>query len=449
MQLSVYLRAIRKSWWLVALLTAAGVGLGIVDTALATPVYATTLSIYISVNPTSNTTGTNQLSDDQLAERRANSYVVLLSSERMAKIVIADAGLALSPAQVMGEISAAAQPNTVLLDATVKDVEPQRGLAIATSIANRFPAFAADLDNRGGQSAVVLNVVSGPTLHHTPVSPRNTLDVGLGLIVGLLLGIIAAVVRDIRDTTFGSVEQLRQIGGRPVLGEVVFDNEAKNAPLLVGEQLRSTRAEAYRQVRTNLQFADVDNPPRVILVTSSTPEEGKSTTSVNLALLFAESGQDVLLVEADLRRPQATAYFGLEQGLGLTDVLAGRVALEEALQEWGPRVTLLPGGSVPPNPSELLGSRNMGVLLTTMREWFDIVIIDTPPLGPVTDAAVMAPLADGVVVVVRHGETTRAQLHDSLQALDAVDARVFGLLLNMSKARSRGRDNYYNYQAPR
>lgn len=448
MQISAYLRAIRRSWWLVVILALLGGGLGLLQGLLTTPVYATTLSIYVSVDPGTAAGGTNQLSNDQLAQRRANSYVQLLSSERLADMIISDTGINLPAQQVMNEISASAQPNTVLLDVTVKDTSGSRSLAIAKSIATNFPSFVAALDDHGGQSTVILNVVSGPTLHQAPVAPRKSLDVATGLLAGLLLGVVAAVVRDVRDTTIGTVQALRDVSSRPVLGEVPYDNSARTAPVLVGDQLHTERAEAHRQVRTNLQFADVDNPPRVILVTSSVPGEGKSTTSVNLALLFAESGRDVLLVEADLRRPRATKYLSLEEGVGLTDVLAGQVTLEDALQEWGQRVTVLPGGSVPPNPSELLGSRNMGVLLATMREWFDIVIIDTPPLGPVTDAAVVAPLADGVVMVVRQGKTTRAQLTMSLQALDAVDARVFGCLLNMSKAHSRrSRDAYYSYRA--
>jgi capsular exopolysaccharide synthesis family protein len=202
-------------------------------------------------------------------------------------------------------------------------------------------------------------------------------------------------------------------------------------------------------VRTNLQFVDVDHPIKLIVVTSSIAAEGKSTTATNLAVVFAETGSRVLLIEADLRRPRVSDYLGLERAVGLTNVLAGQVSIDEVLQRWGTDgLTVLPCGSIPPNPSELLGSQNMVDLLTGLRQRFDTIIIDTPPLLPVTDAAVASVLADGVVVVVRYGRTNRAQLAAAVRSLESVDARVLGCVLNMQPAKQaegRGRYDGYGY----
>jgi capsular exopolysaccharide synthesis family protein len=242
---------------------------------------------------------------------------------------------------------------------------------------------------------------------------------------------------------------LRDVVGLPLLGSIQFDNSARKAPLIVGGQLRSLRAEAFRHVRTNLQFVDVDHPIKLFVVTSSIAAEGKSTTATNLAIVFAETGARVLLIEADLRRPRVSDYLGLERAVGLTNVLAGQVAIDEVLQKWGTDgLTVLPCGSIPPNPSELLGSQNMVDLLSVMRQRFDTIIIDTPPLLPVTDAAVASVLADGVVIVVRHGRTNRAQLAAAVRSLESVDARVLGCVLNMQPAKQtegRGRYDGYGY----
>jgi capsular exopolysaccharide synthesis family protein len=443
MDLRSYLRAVRKRWWLVLVVAVLGGAGGEAANLRATPLYASHVTFYVS---TPAAEGTAAAQADQFAQRRTNSYVQLLSSDRLAQTIIADTGLKMSPSQLSHEIQGSAQVNTVLLKASVRDPSPARALRIATSIASQFPIMIDGLDNRGTTKTVALNVVSGPSVGHLPVSPRKKLNIAIGVLIGLVVGLILAVLRELTDTTIRSAEMLRDIG-LPLLGSIQFDNSARKAPLIVGGQVRSLRAEAFRHVRTNLQFVDVDHPIKVIVVTSSVAAEGKSTTATNLAIVFAETGSRVLLIEADLRRPRVSDYLGLERAVGLTNVLAGQVSIDEVLQKWGSDgLTVLPCGSIPPNPSELLGSQNMVDLLTTMRQRFDTIIIDTPPLLPVTDAAVASVLADGVVIVVRYGRTNRAQLAAAFRSLESVDARVLGCVLNMQPAKqSEGRGRYDGY----
>ncbi|MDX6212189.1 MAG: tyrosine-protein kinase, partial [Frankiales bacterium] len=182
-----------------------------------------------------------------------------------------------------------------------------------------------------------------------------------------------------------------------------------------------------------------------IVITSSIPQEGKSTTTANLAITLAQAGLKVVLVEADLRRPKLMQYLGVEGAVGLTSVLIGRVTLDDALQPWGNgSLMVLPSGPTPPNPSELLGSQGMAELIASLEQQADIVLVDAPPLLPVTDAAVLAKICDGALLIVRHGTTTREQVTRAAESLRVVDAHLIGNVLNMAPA--KGPDAYgYGY----
>ena len=209
-------------------------------------------------------------------------------------------------------------------------------------------------------------------------------------------------------------------------------------PIVVRSQIARSRpsesAEAFRKLRTNLQFMDVDNPPRVIVVTSPHQGDGKSTIAANLAASIAAGGQPTTLLDGDLRRPTVAESFGLVEGAGLTDVLVGRVEVEEMLQNHPdhPALQVLAAGGIPPNPSELLGSQAMR---RTLRELAQntVVVIDAPPLLPVTDAAVLTAISDGAFVVVSSGKTLDSDLGAALGHLEAVHGRALGVIINRVK----------------
>jgi len=229
----------------------------------------------------------------------------------------------------------------------------------------------------------------------------------------LLLGVGLAMLRETLDTTVKTADDLQRQAQAPVLGVIEFDPEAKTHPLVVQVDPHSSRAEAFRQLRTNLQFVDVDRRPTSIVVTSSLPEEGKTTTTVNLAITLAQAGVSVALVEGDLRRPRLADYLGIEGSVGLTTVLVGQAALPDAVQEWGGAgLLVLPSGQTPPNPSELLGARGMTDIVRELERRVDLVLIDAPPLLPVTDAAVLSVICSGTLLIVQHGHTKREQVKD-------------------------------------
>jgi capsular exopolysaccharide synthesis family protein len=438
--LKQYAIALRKGWWIILLSVILGTGAGALVNYRATPEYASTVTFFIST-PTEG--GSSALAADQFATRRITSYVGLLSSDVTAQRVIEETGLNMTVGDVRSHITGDADLNTVLLTATVTDSSPEQSLAIAQAVATQFGSIVNQVDPIGPEN-VVLRVISGPTLNPVPVSPRIAINLAGGFAIGLMIGVVIALLRQMLDNTVRAPQFLRTLTDAPVLGVIPYERASKKSPVIVESHARSLRAEAFRQLRTNLQFIDVERSVRVLVVTSSVADEGKSTTAANLAVTFADSGRRVLLIEADLRRPRVADYLGLERAVGLTNLLAGQVSLDDVLQPWGRTgLVVIPSGSLPPNPSELLGSPRMLDLLEVLKTRFDIIVIDTPPLLPVTDAAVAAAGADGAVLVVRHGKTTRSHVSAAVRSLRTVDARLLGTVLNMTPL--KGTDGYESY----
>ncbi len=324
--------------------------------------------------------------------------------------------------------------------------------AIAQATADSLVESVGGLENpaEGGISPVNLTVITPATAPSQPSAPNMRLNLALGLLVGIALGAGAAVLRTTLDTRVRGESDLRRISDAPILGGISFDTDAQKKPLLTQAPAQSPRAESFRQIRTNLQFAHVSHKSKAVLVTSSLPGEGKSTTATNLAIAIAQAGQSVVLVDADLRRPRVDEYLGLERNAGLTTALIGRADVEDLLQPWGTdELYILTAGQIPPNPSELLGSDAMKQLITRLEQKFDAVIIDAPPLLPVTDAAVLAQEVGGVVLVVGSSKVRLPDLQKSLGNLTMVEADLLGVVFNLLP--SKGPDayaySYYSYDS--
>lgn len=442
MGLRTYFAVIRRNWWIILLSALLGTSGGLAAYLITPARYQSTVDFYVS---TPRAEGTSAQAGGQFAESRVNSYILLLSSEKLAQRVISDQNLDMTPRELADQVDASAKLNTVLVTATVTDHSAQRSLRIAEGLAGTFGEMVDELDNQGRTSGatVVINVVSGPTLQAGQVSPDWRQYIGLGLLGGLAIGLLTAFLRELLDTSVRHLEVAQSLVGAPVIGTIAYDPEIKRAPLIIGKESTSVRAEAFRQLRTNLQFIAAARATEVIIVSSSVPLEGKSSTAVNLALTFAQFGERVCLIEGDLRRPRVAEHLDLAREVGLTNVLTGQVALDDALQPWGSDgLSLLASGLTPPNPSELLGSVAMHRVIDSLRGRFDKIVVDTPPVLPVTDAAVASAWADAVVLVVRHGRTTRAQLATAARSLRNVDAPVVGCVFNMRKARRADRKTY-------
>jgi polysaccharide biosynthesis transport protein len=284
--------------------------------------------------------------------------------------------------------------------------------------------------NTGGLALVT--PAQAPT---SPSSPKPTEDGLLGLAVGLILGLAAAFLRESLDDAVATKETAEEFGGATVLAAVPMINSWKkrDKPLVVSlARPMSPAAEAYRSLRTSLQFARQERDLRTILVTSPAAAEGKTSTLSNLGAMFAQAGERVVLVSCDLRKPRLGEFFGVDERLGLTTAVLGEQPVEELIQSvpGDDNLWLLASGQPPPNPAELLNGMRVQEIFATLRELFDLVLIDSPPVLPVTDAVVLSAGADATLLVVASGQTRRGDLQRAAEKLAQVHARVTGIVLN-------------------
>lgn len=276
----------------------------------------------------------------------------------------------------------------------------------------------------------------------------------LGVLVGILLGLGGAFFLEYLDQTIKNAGDVERVIGVPVLGLIPYDaalaaSNGKRAgvTIITRRGMDQPAAEAFRSLRTNVTFVGAERPLQLLSVTSPGPSEGKSTTVANLAVALAEGGQRTLLIDGDLRRPLLHRAFGLVQEPGLTDVLVGHAPTREAIRpEVVPGLDVLPGGSIPPNPSELLGSHAMLTLVGALRRDYHYILVDTPPTLPVTDASVVASSADAAILVLRSGDTEEVAAQRAVEQLRRVNARIAGAVLNAVSSRH---DHYYTYYSSR
>ncbi|GAC1611763.1 MAG: hypothetical protein NVS3B26_27860 [Mycobacteriales bacterium] len=448
MDLRDYLRLLRRRWRLITLCTLLALGAATAATLGQHKVYTAQAQLFVSAQDRASASDISSAYTGGLfTQQRVKSYVDIITSVRTAALVKDRLQLPGSPASIASQITASAPLDTVLIDVSVRDRDPARAQSIANAVGDTFPGLVNQLEQPvgGGPSPVKVTMAQSAQLPTSPTSPRPTLNLALGLLVGLAVGVGGAVLRETLDTTVKSPVVAEEIVGAPMLGAITYDPDAPKRPLVVQVSPNSVRAEAFRQMRTNLQFVDIEHPLRSVVVTSSVPGEGKSTTTCNLAITLAQAGVRVLLIEGDLRRPRIADYLGIEGAVGLTSVLLGRTSLEDALQPWGDGLLqVLASGPLPPNPSELLGSAGMSELLRTVEGLFDLVLIDAPPLLPVTDAAVLGAIGSGVLILIRSNSTRREQVSRATATVNAVGATVLGAILNMVP--TKGPDSHaYGY----
>jgi capsular exopolysaccharide synthesis family protein len=442
-----YLRILRTRWLLITLCAAVTVALAALLTLNQTPQYTSSSRLFVSTSGASDDSQAAQ--GGQFSLQRVKSYADLVSGEKIASRVVDRLNLDESPRDLAAQISASSKLDTVILTINVTDPSPERAQRLAQAVSEEFVGYVAELETPPGkdEATIKATIVDAATVPGSPVSPQPVRNIALGLILGVLLGAGVAVLRETLDTTVKSIEDLSDFTDAPLLGGITYDSSAVDEPLITSLGSYAPRVEAFRILRTNLQFIDPDKRHKVFTITSSLPGEGKSTTVTNLAIALAQSGEKVVLVEGDMRRPRVSEYLNLEPGVGLTTVLVGRIALDDAIQTTSvPGLDVLTSGQVPPNPAELIKSKSMTETLAQLRDRYDVVLIDATPLLPVTDAALIASQSDGAIVVIRHGSTTVDQARGAIERLESVGAKALGIVMNRVPKPGKGAGGYgYGY----
>jgi len=439
-----FAKILRARWKLIcgtiAIVVLAAVGYSL----LAIPQYQASVRLFVSTP--SDGTNTQTYDGGLFAERRVLSYTELLTGDIAAQRTIDKLGLDMTPKELRENIEATVPAETVLIDVTVTDSSPTRARDIANTLADEFVVMAAGLETPelGQPPNARVVVQQRAELPTSPVSSKSKRLLAIAAVMGALLGVVIAVIRDRMDDSVKSSDALETATGVGLLADVPFDEQRRTKPLVLFDSDRSAFANAFRELRINLRFLQIAEGPRVLLVTSAVPAEGKTMTAVNLSLALAEAGHDVVIVDGDLRRPGVAASFGLAGGTGFSDVLGGAASLRESLQATGfAHLTALASGAAPGNPTELLESRAAKDALGELGSQFDYVIVDTPSLL-VKDAAILAASAQGVLIVARSGKTRRKQLADAVHTLTRAGAPLLGSVLTMTRAkkRSKGEDYY-------
>ena len=435
---------------MIVVLALAGLLAGGTASLLAKPTYTSVTQLFVAIQSSGSVSELQQ--GNTFSQARVQSYVKTVTTPAVLDPVIRKLGLDTTPSALAQEVKATSDLNTVLISIAVTDTSPVQSAAIAEGVADSLVQAVDELETprNGGESPVRLSIVTPATSPESPTSPNTKLNLILGFAIGLIAGVGTSILRTILDNRIRGELDVRHVTPTPILGGISFDSDAVKKPLITQAGAHSPRSESFRQLRTNLQFAHINNDSKTVLVTSSIPGEGKSTTATNLAVSMAQAGQSVVLIDADLRRPMVGEYLGLDRTVGLTTALIGQASIHDLLQSWGDdNLFVLTSGQIPPNPSELLGSDQMRQLLSRLEESFDAVIIDAPPLLPVTDSAVLSQLVGGVVVVVGMQGVRQNELEKSLNALQMVQANVLGLVLN--RIPTKGPDayaygGYYTYE---
>jgi capsular exopolysaccharide synthesis family protein len=446
LNLQDFLKLLRSRWVTVCVTIVVTVLGAVAVTLLTTPLYQASTRLFVSTNAGSSVTDIYQ--GNRFSQERVVSYAELLMGETLAQRTVDKLGLDMSAEQIQKNIKASAKPNTVLIDVAVLDKSPVRARDIANTLADEFVVMVRELETpeSGSRPDARVVVEQRASVPDHPVIPRTALNIAIGLGLGVVLGIGLAILRNMLDNTVKDRETLEEISGTGLVGSIPLDKERRKEPAIRFDGNNSAIAEAFRKLRTNLQFLAVDDPPRVIVVTSSMPSEGKSTTAINIALALAEAEHNVVLVDGDMRRPMLDKYLDLVGPVGFSTVLSGAASLSEVLQKTSfPGLTVLTSGAVPPNPSELLGSLAAQKVLSKLRANFDYVIVDSSPLLAVTDAAILSAKSDGVLVVARFAQTKREQLAHASGNLEDVGAAVLGAVLVMTPPRGKSSYSYSYY----
>lgn len=435
----------RRFWMTIAACILLAVGAAAYYAAQQPRLYVSSAEAYVSVG------GATQVAEasvgSSVAGAKASAYAPLTQSGMVADRVKARLNLDDSAAAITGSISYVVDPSSPRIQVFVTSTSPQRAKDIANAVVSATADVASLIESGGDADSGVVRLVpvTNALLPGAPSSPDVKRILLMGLGAGLVLAYAVVMVRLRLDTRIRRPQDITDMTDLGLIGTIPRSRDLKQR-LHSEDLLRGPVGEALRHLRTNLMFADPDTSPHSVVVTSPQPSEGKSTVSALLARALAVRGEQVVLIDGDLRRPMVATLFDIDSGVGLTQVLSGAVPLDEALVPTDTTgLLVLPAGRIPHNPSEVVGSERMRDLITELAK-DHLVVIDAPPALPVTDAMILAQRVDGMIVVTLMGQSRKEHLKRVLGLAEQVNARIFGIVLNgIPQGRSAGVYGYETY----
>lgn len=439
-----FVQLTRRSWRALVIFVLLGCAAMAGYTYLQPKVYEASSAGFIAAG--NGTSYDGAISGSQTAVARAQAYVPLISTTPVFDKIAQDPSVDLQGQPLAGRLSASVATGSTMIVVSATASNPESALALANGALKALAAVINDIETKASSGqppaikVVPLETAVKPTV---PISPDWKVNLGLGAIGGLILGYLFIFVRRGLDARIRSTDDLPQLMGAGLLGNIPKVSKRK---LSINSDDRDNRlaAESIRQVRTGLSFASVDRKVHSMAVTSANQSEGKTTIATSLAQVFAQSGRRTLIIDADLRRPAVSEELGIDESVGLSELLSGQVSVTQAIRPTdNPELFVLPAGRTPPNPSEMLGSAAFRTLVEEMTH-DHFVIIDAPPLLPVTDAALVSVVVDGVVFVAAAGKTRKPEIAAARRILEQVHARTLGLVLNMVPLRG-SESSYYEY----
>ena len=456
-----FFRTTRANLWLLIIGIIVGAAAGFGYASLQPKVYAASSSGYVTVGESGTV---DVLSGSTAAKERARSYAAIVSSEAVAqKIKQNTPELSLSTGQIRSSLTATAGDNAALITVSAQASSPKNAQLLANSALQATADYIKEIEQNPGNAQALVNgdsnaaatppansntvrviPLNNASVNPPLVSPNYQQNTLIGAVIGLVVVYTAIFLRRALDQRIRTRDDATKATGASILGVLPVSEDLNEENIVNGDTDDHIAQESIRQLRTNLRFVNVDTPPRSFIVTSAVPGEGKSTVSLSLARSLADAGSPVILIDADLRRPTVAKKLKLDAKVGLTQVLAGQVEIANAVHQLGDsHLFVLPAGRIPPNPSELLGSDKMRQLIKELSEEF-IVVVDVPPLLPVTDASLLSHSVDGVILVGSIGRSHREQMTEASSILKKVNANLFGLVLNRAPRKGLG-NSYYGF----
>ena len=419
---------LRKRWLIaLALPLLAALATGAISLYVINPVYQASTTLIVGRKASESAlAATTQVFGNSVLQQLIKNYSEIAKSHTVEKNVLKDLNLPLTVDELDKLITVEQVKTTDLLEIKVTNKNPVLAASIANTMAQEF-SKAVPVDS--------VNIVDLADIPNTPIKPNKTKNVELAFLAGLIASISLVFLLEYMDNTVKTSSDVKKILGIPLLGLIANyekSKQGKNANSLITlEQTKSPISESYRSIRTNLEFVSLDSVNQKILITSSGPHEGKSLTVANLAVSIAQSGKSVLVLDANMRDPIQHKLFGLDNGQGLSSALVQDRDYRDYIRETTvPGLMVLTGGPIPPNPAELVGSKHMKRLIEGASEQFDMVLIDTPPVIAVTDAAILAQKVDGVILVLASGKVNKDDAQTAKEHLDNVGVKILGAVLN-------------------